>query len=232
MKRFSVAFVFSLAGSLAHAQPSKDVISTCVKSESTSPKISYAAITADTYYINEDDRTKRTETTFRHRSDVLGTWKGAPPDTFGLIYNTQRIPLARVKRLSKAVPSSFDTNLAIWGLIREGRRSYLCIAFNFEGLGQSGSFQSVHGVYLIERTTRPLRAFYTVGRVTEKGVILSNKKAPHRSAFFREASHQINQPTCAHSGTSAPRVNSHPSHPDARTWSRSAAPAPRAASSP
>lgn len=173
MKSLPFAIALWIIAADAHARPSMDAISSCIRSKSTSPKTDYTEITTDTYNINKDDNKKRTEQTFKYKGEILGTWKGDPPDVFGLIYNTEHISLRNVRRLSKAMPASFDADLATWALIREGPRSYLCIAFNFEGVGQSGSFQSVHGVYLVERGTLPSRTFYTVGRVTANGVILS-----------------------------------------------------------
>jgi hypothetical protein len=43
--------------------------------------------------------------------------------------------------------------LAMWGYVHEGKQRLLCVNFNFDGIGRSGSFQNVHGLYLM-----PIRA--------------------------------------------------------------------------
>jgi hypothetical protein len=57
-----------------------------------------------------------------------------------------------------------------------------------------------------------------------------DEKSAPSGALFRDESHQISQPTSARSGTSLPKANPRPSHPDATTSSRSAPRARRAAS--
>ncbi|MDB5920871.1 MAG: hypothetical protein JWR40_5105 [Massilia sp.] len=48
------------------------------------------------------------------------------------------------------------------GEARFGKKQFLCITFNFAGLGQSGSFQNIRGLYLIE-VSKPPKFYYTVG---------------------------------------------------------------------
>ena len=57
----------------------------------------------------------------------------------------------------------FNPYEAIWGEAREGSKSYICATFNFDGLGKSGSFQSVRGLYLIERSAHSGATFYMSG---------------------------------------------------------------------
>jgi hypothetical protein len=158
---------------IAEARPSKNTVETCVKTESTTPKVKYTAIPAHNFHDTEDIEAKRTETTIRHGKDEIGIWETSSPESFGLIYNGKQVSLDRVERLSSETPSRFNPSLAKWGVINEGSHSYICITFNFEGLGQSGSFQSVRGIYLVDRTARKFEPFYTVGRVTQQGVVLA-----------------------------------------------------------
>lgn len=43
----------------------------------------------------------------------------------------------------------FAPSLADWSMVMDGKERYLCVSFNFEGLGRSGNFQNVRGGYLL-----------------------------------------------------------------------------------
>lgn len=153
----------------ALAQPDASVLATCVKAESTSRPARYTPIPAGQLFVTEDDTAQRTETTIRHGQETIGIWTTSSPHRFGLLYNGNSIPADRIERLSSAKPSAFAPQLAMWGIVDAGARSYACITFNFDGLGQSGSFQTVRGMYLIERKKRRARSYYAIGRVTGAG---------------------------------------------------------------
>jgi hypothetical protein len=154
-------------------QPSQEVTKTCVSAESTSARVKYTEIPVREIAETEDEDTKRTEITVHSGKDEFGVWQSESPDSFGLVYNGKEILLSSVARLSAEQPTRFNPYLARWGLIAEGNQSYLCITFNFDGLGRSGSFQSVRGVYIINRGGNQFHPFYTVGRTTPEGVVLA-----------------------------------------------------------
>lgn len=164
------ALVFSVPVMVC-AEPNKEVIETCMNGASNSTRITYASLPSDAFEIASDEKARRTETTLDQGN--VGIWQTERPSTFGLIYKGKDISLRQVRSLSREKPVQFDPLLADWGTIRLGSASWICITFNFDGLGQSGRFQSVHGMYLIERTAHPVQAFYTVGRVTAGRVVLS-----------------------------------------------------------
>ncbi len=58
---------------------------------------------------------------------------------------------------------------SLYGIAREGAKSYLCVTFNFDGLGESGAYQNIRGLYLIDRTSRPFKAYYTAGDIRNSG---------------------------------------------------------------
>jgi hypothetical protein len=173
VKRLIAALSLTISSVPAYAQPSQNVTKTCVKAESTSPLVKYTDIPATEINEAEDQDSGKTETTIRFGREEMGTWETRSPSAFGLVYNGKKISLDHISRLSKEKPSQFDLSLAKWGVVSEGAKSYICITFNFEGLGQSGSFQNVRGIYLIDRSAQPLRSFYTVGRATGKDVVLA-----------------------------------------------------------
>jgi len=173
VKRLAAALALTVGCAQASGHPSKEVTKTCVKAESTSAGVTYTDIPVSRIDETEDADTGRTQTTIRFGSEEMGTWETNSPDSFGIVYNGKQISLDRVIRLSKEPPAQFRTSLARWGIVHTGSQSYICITFNFEGLGQSGSFQNIRGIYLIDRRAHPVRPFYTVGRVTEKDVMLA-----------------------------------------------------------
>lgn len=64
------------------------------------------------------------------------------------------------------VPAEFSPYEAIWGVVQDGKTSYICATFNFDGIGKSGSFQNIRGSYLIERNKQRTVPFYAVGKVS------------------------------------------------------------------
>jgi hypothetical protein len=51
-------------------------------------------------------------------------------------------------------PSTFTLTLTDWSMVKQGSHRYLCVNFNFDGLGRSGSFQKVHGLYRYDTSPR------------------------------------------------------------------------------
>ena len=91
-------------------------------------------------------------------------WEVKSTNAFGLIFNGEEPPLRRVTRLDRRhAPTPFDPYKAMWGDARQGAKPYICITFNFDGLGQSGSFQNVRGVYIIEKSSRAV--FFAAGDI-------------------------------------------------------------------
>lgn len=150
----------------AGAKPSTGVVEACLRAASESPKVRYTPIPADAFQVTEDEEAGRTETTLHHGPDTVGTWEVKKPHAFGLIFNGKETPLARVIRIDKRkTPEAFNPYEAMWGEAREGDKSYICATFNFDGLGKSGRFQNVRGLYLFERGARARATFYTSGNI-------------------------------------------------------------------
>lgn len=148
------------------AAPGAAIVDTCLRTESTSLDIIYSPIKAASFEVIEDKPIGTTTTLLRYETDSVGTWERAMPPTFGLVFNGRKTPLARVVRLDKKKAlETFNPYEAIWGLARDDKGSYICATFNFDGLGKSGSFQNVRGLYLIERGKHARGVFYTYGDI-------------------------------------------------------------------
>lgn len=168
MKILIAGLLIAMYAAQTSAAPGAATVDTCLKTESTSPDITYSPIEAASFEVIED-KTIGTETTLlRYGADSVGIWERAMPATFGLVFNGRKTPLARVVRLDKKkAPETFSPYEAIWGLAKDAKGSYICATFNFDGLGKSGSFQNVRGLYMIERSKRARGVFYTYGDIRE-----------------------------------------------------------------
>ena len=165
MKLLCAAIGFASLATAASAAPSKAVIDACARAATDAPAVRYTAIAADAFEVTEDEGGMRTEIVLRHEKDVVGVWRGKNPHAFGLMINGRQIGLQQIKQIDPGQSAeTFNPYEALWGAVREGKRSYLCVAFTFDGLGKSGAFQDVRGVYVIDRQARPAKAYYAVGK--------------------------------------------------------------------
>lgn len=171
MKRLLAGLALSAFCTLVCARPSAAVVESCLNAKSESPRVRYTPIATNTFQVIEDEDAGKTQTVLRAGSDTVGTWEAKKPAAFGLVFNGKETRLESVTRLDKnEAPAEFSPYEAMWGVAREVGKSYICATFNFDGLGKSGSFQNVRGLYLIERGKRAKTLFYAVGKVasTEK----------------------------------------------------------------
>jgi hypothetical protein len=145
------------------AAPSEQVIDSCLKTEAVRGAL-YTQISPDTFTVDEDDSHKRTSTTLAHRRHRLGIWESTESEDFGLVFNTSIIPRAKIIKIGSDAPVAFSPYTAQWGEARYGKKSYLCITFNFPGLGESGSFQNIRGLYVID-VSKPPQFYYVVGDI-------------------------------------------------------------------
>ena len=166
MKIYLAGLILSVAAAQAVPRPSPAVVDSCMRTESVSPKVQYSSITADAFQVTEDEEAGKTGITLKYGPDTVGIWEVKKKKVFGLVLNGKETSLTRVIRLDKfQSPTAFNPYEAIWGEAREGDKSYICATFNFDGLGKSGNFQNVRGLYLIERYAKPGATFYTSGNI-------------------------------------------------------------------
>lgn len=163
----------TLASTATAVPPPRPAVEACVRTDSAPCGARYTAIPARDFVETQEDGADSVATTIRYGKEEFGTWERAGARKSGLVYNGRQVPLQDVTRLSGERPAPFNPYLAMWGIVTWATRSYFCITFDFDGLGRSGVFQSVHGVYLFERHAPRFQPFYTVGRVTPGGVVLA-----------------------------------------------------------
>lgn len=149
----------------AAATPGKDVIDTCLRAADTYQHVKYESWPYDEINEIHDDGIGRNELAMRYRGQAVGKWTSKPRQTWGISLNGKDTAQANIIRIDKKnQPYEFDPSKAMLGAIRAGARKYVCVTFNFDGIGRSGSHQDVGGAYLISAKPRQ-RVYYAVGNI-------------------------------------------------------------------
>lgn len=157
------AVMLSIVPALVNAAVPEQVINSCLKTESIQG-VRYIGIATNSFTTEEDEYSKRSTTTVAHGRHKYGLWESTDSDEFGLVYDSTAISATKIERIGSDAPAPFDAYTAQWGEARYGKRSYLCITFNFQGLGQSGSFQNIRGTYTIDSRKSP-KFYFAMGDI-------------------------------------------------------------------
>lgn len=165
--RWMAALSVTVMTTSAHAaKPSAEVVHACLQGESRG-HATWTAIATDEVGSDDDFRGGHKATLFTANGRDVGYAEKDGRD--GLIWGRTIVPLKRAVPLDQPpeTPSTFTPMLADWSTIQQGSQRFLCVNFNFDGLGRSGSFQKVHGLYLMsipQRGTSKPALFYGVRR--------------------------------------------------------------------
>lgn len=168
MKLISFSATIMIAFGIAHATPpDENLVKSCLLAQSVAPSIiikilDNEKITQENGYANGFNASYM----FKYRGVDAGYAEGKTDQA--LIYSGKLYRLSRAAMLGDnhgIKPSAFNPTLAQWSVARSGGQQYFCVSFNFDGLGQSGSFQNVHGAYLLNAKSKKL---YFVVRDVEK----------------------------------------------------------------
>jgi hypothetical protein len=163
MKTLFFGATIACVSCLASAGPPNPIIHSCLKTESQSNAI-YKDIAPATFNVDDASEDKRTSTTLAYRRHIVGIWQNTESENFGLVYDLSKVPLTKIIKLGSESPAPFTPYTAQWGEARLGKNIYLCITFNFSSIGQSGSFQNIRGLYLIDMS-KPPKFYYTAGDI-------------------------------------------------------------------
>lgn len=147
------------------AAPTEEVIQACLTTEEVPGKVRYRDLNFEDLTIEDHQGRALTVTTVQIGTKAIGKYEYSASKSFGIVYGNTKIPASKIKPLTSARPEAFQVELAVFGEATRSRSRFLCITFNFEGLGQSGTFQNVRGLYLIETSAKPVRVYYTVGDI-------------------------------------------------------------------
>lgn len=160
MKRIVLGALTGLivSGTNCAAQPNENIVNSCLRAAAIAPSVTIESLNTDE--ITQDNKYGDGFAAlymFEYRGSVVGYAKSQTDQA--LIY------LGKLYRLSKAIPlgdnrdikpSAFNPTLAQWSILKRRNKKFFCASFNFDGLGRSGSFQNIHGGYLLDISTKTL----------------------------------------------------------------------------
>ena len=162
----AVLSIIVLAASAHATKPSAHVVKACLQGESQGPA-TWTAIATTRVGSNDDFQGGYQATIFTINGRNVGYAEKHGRD--GLIWGRTIVPLRHATPLDQPpeTPSTFTPTLADWSMVKQGSHRFLCVNFNFDGLGRSGSFQKVHGLYLmsIPRGKAKPKLFHGVRRI-------------------------------------------------------------------
>lgn len=149
MKKLPIVWLL-LTSSVVAAEPSKEAIFSCLLGRSISPQTSLVEF-AGNEILTQDNYQPGYEASYYFQVEGIDIGFAQNGKKVALIYDGSLYSLknARLVLGTKVKPSSFAPDLADWSQVRDRSGEYLCVSFNFEGLGRSGSFQYVRGGYLL-----------------------------------------------------------------------------------
>ena len=160
------AFLLMLSQSSFASGPSRNVAYSCLIGSAFNTSIALEEIPSNA--VSSDDDFKS-----GYKATYLVTFKGVRlgyaerNGRDALIYGAQIFSLDTALNLLQAEvfkPIGFKPDLADWSRVREKAKQYMCVSFNFDGLGRSGSFQNVHGAYLLSIGS-PRKLYYLMGDI-------------------------------------------------------------------
>jgi hypothetical protein len=141
-----------LAGhSSVAAKPSKIMQSSCLLDEAASSVL--RMVKFSTNFISEKENySDGYDAIYYFMDDKTEIGYGEKSGKGALIYAGKTYPFgdAKVIAQGRTEPSEFSPALASWSRLNDASGSYLCVNFNFDGIGRSGSFQNFKGGYLLD----------------------------------------------------------------------------------
>ncbi|MFM0598080.1 hypothetical protein [Paraburkholderia dilworthii] len=153
--RFATVIMFASSVGWA-APPSKNLVKSCLQARSVSLSVTIRNINVEEVF-QEDGYADGFNASYIFKYEGVDMGYAERKRDQALIYS------GKLYRLSNSIPigsnsevksTAFNPTLAQWSLAKEGKQQYFCVGFNFYGLGQSGSFQNVHGGYLLNLKNR------------------------------------------------------------------------------
>lgn len=132
------------------AEPSSTAMRSCLLGRSISPHVAVREL-PNHEILSQDAYRAGYDAPYYFKVNGKDIGYAERGDNYGIIFSGNIYPLKSARRLlsTDAQPMSFNPNLADWNTVTEANRQYLCVSFNFDGLGRSGSFQNVRGGYLL-----------------------------------------------------------------------------------
>jgi hypothetical protein len=159
MRKPALATLFLSAFSSLNAMPpSENTVMSCLASQATDSSIVVKSITPQDV-IEQDDYSDGFDApyTFEYEGGDVGYARNKTDQALVFEGKLYKLSSAQPDGNNHGIkPVDFAPTLAEWNIVKEAQAQFLCITFNLEGLGQSGSFQDVHGGYLLNTKNHEL----------------------------------------------------------------------------
>jgi hypothetical protein len=141
--------------------PSKAAVLSCLSGHSTSTQILLRELPTNEI-LSQDNYSSGYNATYYFKSNGKDIGYAERSGNYGLIFSGVIYPLGSAKPLLQTTrqPIAFTPYLADWSIVTEAHSKYLCVSFNFDGLGRSGSYQKVRGGYLLSTGLSRMRRLY------------------------------------------------------------------------
>ncbi|WP_348699618.1 hypothetical protein [Duganella fentianensis] len=164
---YLLAFALLCTHAIAYARgPSKSVRESCLLSQTTTSKIYLTHLSTNNIfeqsaYIDDYDSPYY----FLEDTTEIGYAENA--HEAALLYSQKIYRFAEASAIpsSLEIPRQFSPARATWDRIREGNTNYLCVGFNFDGLGHSGSMQNLRGGFLLHLGSKRADLYYIEGDI-------------------------------------------------------------------
>ena len=152
MKKIGLTVAVMAASGVGWAAPPGDgLVKSCLMAQSVSPSVAIQGI--NTHEVSQEDNYAdgfNTSYVVKHDGSDVGYAEGKSAQA--LIYGGKLYRLSAAKSVGYnggIKPTAFNPALAERSMATVGRQRYLCVSFNFDGRGRSGTFQHVHGGYVL-----------------------------------------------------------------------------------
>ncbi|MGY6153066.1 hypothetical protein [Paraburkholderia graminis] len=159
MKKFVAAAFLAAMWSLGYgAPPDENLVKSCLLAQAFAPAVAIRS-------LNPHEVTQEGGYAAGFNATYMFRYRGANVGYAESNTDQALIFLNRLHKVSGAIPlgdnrgikrSAFDPTLAQWSVAKEGKQEFFCVSFNFDGLGRSGSFQNIHGGYLLNTKTKQM----------------------------------------------------------------------------
>jgi len=166
LRAFSVVGFFCAAPLSFSAVPSKAVQSSCLVGEATSTAVNVVEL-ARNLISEQENYADGYDAVYYFLDGKTEIGYGEKSGKGGVIYAGKIYPIEHAKVISMphSKPSEFSPALASWNRVRDASGAYLCVNFNFDGIGRSGSFQNFKGGYLLRIGRGRDKLYYIEGNV-------------------------------------------------------------------
>ncbi|MFC7652742.1 hypothetical protein ACFQT4_11120 [Pseudoduganella danionis] len=138
----------------------------CLLNQPTTAKIRLNHLSTD-YVFEQDSYVEDYDSPYYFLEDGTEIGYAEKAQAAALVYSKKIYHLSAARPIpsSLEIPHHFSPALATWDRIREGETSYLCVGFNFDGLGHSGSMQNLRGGFLLQLGSNNTKLYYIEGDV-------------------------------------------------------------------